>query len=76
MPEGAIVDVSTQIFARALGPDELPAELAAFELRGTVHELGPDGSTFDAPVTVTRRVDTDTLGVDLDDEFPSSRLPA
>ena len=70
VPEGAIADVSTQISARALGPDELPAELAAFELRGTVHELGPDGSTFDAPVTVTRRVDTDALGVDLDDGVP------
>ena len=70
VPEGATADPSMEVSVRALGPDELPPELAGLELRGTLHELEPDGATFEAPVAVTRQVDTEALGVDLSEGTP------
>ena len=65
-----MADPGMEISARALGAGELPPELAGFQLKGTIHELEPDGATFEEPVTVTRRVDTEALGIDPEDGVP------
>jgi len=62
IPAGAVP--GQEVTVRTLAPEELPEELQGFELRGAVHELGPDGLEFSEPVTVTRRVDTESLGFD------------
>ena len=70
VPEGASADPGLAVAVRALGPDELPPELAGIQLRGALYELRPDGATFDEPVTVTRRVDTEAVGLDLSAGVP------
>lgn len=69
VPAGALTE-TVDITVRALGPDETPPELQAFHLRGTLYELGPDGLTFEQPVTITRRVDTEQAGFDLSRGVP------
>lgn len=64
VPSGVDADVSVEAL------DTLPEELAAFELRGAVHELLPAGATFEEPVTVQRTVDPEQLGIDLAEGLP------
>ncbi|MBI4260253.1 MAG: hypothetical protein HY658_06765 [Actinobacteria bacterium] len=69
VPEGALSE-DVEVTARTLSEDELPPELASFELRGALHELGPPGTEFEVPVTVTRRVDVRQAGFDPADGMP------
>jgi hypothetical protein len=58
------VEVAQPITIEALDATELPSELRSLELRGAVHELGPDGMTFARPVTIKRYLDPEALGFD------------
>ena len=53
------------------GDGETPPELAALDIRGKFYELGPDGTQFDVPVTITRFVDPATAGFDLSLGIPA-----
>jgi hypothetical protein len=60
VPEGEEITVTQR------SGDEIP-ELAKAGLTGTVYELGPDGLEFADPVTVSRQVDPETVGTDIDE---------
>jgi len=64
VPAGVDADVSVAAL------EAPPEELAAFELRGAVHDLLPAGATFEEPLTITRRIDPEQLGVDVGEALP------
>ncbi|HAX82626.1 MAG TPA: hypothetical protein DCY40_08680, partial [Actinobacteria bacterium] len=61
------------ITVRLLTPDEYPPELAgaADDPDARIYDLGPEGTEFAAPVTVTRRVDAARFG-----ELTPTMVPA
>lgn len=66
---GDLVPEGEEITVTQRSGDEIP-ELAKAGLTGTVYELAPDGLGFSGPVTITRKVDPETVGTDIDEAMP------
>jgi hypothetical protein len=64
IPAGAPPE-SVDLTATARGKDDLPPELLGLEVRSAFYSLEPGGLVFAVPVTITRRVSFEDLGLDL-----------
>jgi hypothetical protein len=59
-----------EVTLQRVNPEDYPPELEGLEILGDLFELGPDGTTFDDPITIVRRFGASELGVDLTEGLP------
>lgn len=67
IPAGAL-STDVDFMALAQGEGDLPPELFGLNVRSAFYRLEPDGTVFASPVTITRRVALEDLGLDLDED--------
>jgi hypothetical protein len=67
VPAGAL-PVGVDLTATAQGEDGLPPELFGLDVRSAFYRLAPDVTAFASPVTITRRVALEDLGLDLEED--------
>lgn len=65
VPAGTL-PVGVNLTATAQGEDGLPPELLGMDVRSAFYRLQPDVAVFASPVTITRRVSLEDLGLDLE----------
>lgn len=65
VPQGAL-PIGVDLTAVVQGEEDLPPELLGLEVRSAFYRLQPDVTEFALPVTITRRVSLEDLGLDIE----------